>query len=133
MSGFDGMRASLVNRLPGWQFGPIIGGWNGMIDISPDGQPMIGAYPDVQGLWVNDTAGYGLMRALGVGEAVADMISGKETQMDVRPWSLDRLPTLEPAANGSTQSSDAFVGIATVEPAFVPADPPSDGLPATPA
>ena len=118
LAGFNEMLAALRQRLSGWTFGPILGGWSGLIDVSPDGQPLMGPYPSVSGLWVNDTAGYGLMRALGAGEAVAAAVLGAEQRVDITRWSLDRLASLDQPAGGSSQISSPFKGIATVAPEF---------------
>ncbi len=119
MAGFDHMRRCLIARMPGWSFGPILGGWSGLIDVSPDGQPLIGRYPGVSGLWINDTAGYGLMRALAAGEAVAAAILDVEPQVDISPWSLDRFDTLAATVGETQVATNAFRGIGTVSASFL--------------
>ncbi len=66
--------------------------WAGLRPVTPDGRPIVGPDPDVEGLWY--AAGHGrsgiLLAAL-TGEIIADLLTKGETDVDVSALSVDRL------------------------------------------
>ncbi len=69
---FDSLNRCALHRFPGWRFGPVLGGWTGVLDSTPDANPLAGHYPGVEGLHVAcGLSGYGVMRGMALGEAVA--------------------------------------------------------------
>jgi gamma-glutamylputrescine oxidase len=51
--------------------------WTGVMDHTPDGQPVVGPWPGSEGIWtVAGFGGHGLPPALGVGAAVAESLVG---------------------------------------------------------
>lgn len=87
----DTLRAQLDRRFKG--LGPIVGGWEGIVDQTPDGNPYIGPARSVPGLWVAcGLGGYGIMRGPGVGMTVADLALGRVPEVDVSTYPPDRYP-----------------------------------------
>ncbi|MBO0701546.1 MAG: FAD-binding oxidoreductase [Candidatus Dormibacteraeota bacterium] len=83
------VRARLDRRLPG--LGPTVGGWEGVIDQTPDGDPYIGPARGVSRLWVAcGLGGYGIMRGPGVGATVADLALERRPEVDVGIYPADR-------------------------------------------
>jgi D-arginine dehydrogenase len=65
-------------------------GWTGLRTFAPDRRPVIGPDPEVDGLWwAASLGGYGLTGSIGVGEALADWLLGRD------PGWLDR-PRVSP-------------------------------------
>lgn len=59
--------------------------------IAPDGKPIIGPVPGVEGAWVaSGTGRKGILLGPGLGRVVADMIVGREPSIDVGGLGLDR-------------------------------------------
>ena len=57
--------------------------WTGFRPATPDGLPLIGAWPGVAGVWVAaGHEGLGITMALSTGELLADLIAGRETSVD---------------------------------------------------
>jgi gamma-glutamylputrescine oxidase len=51
--------------------------WTGVMDDTPDGQPVVGRWPDSERIWtVAGFGGHGLPPALGVGAALAESLAG---------------------------------------------------------
>ncbi|MDR3081464.1 MAG: FAD-binding oxidoreductase [Streptomyces sp.] len=85
------LREKLDRRFKG--LGPIVGGWEGVIDQTPDGNPYLGAARGVPGLWVACGLGsYGIMRGPGAGAVLADLGLGREPEVDVSLYPADRYP-----------------------------------------
>lgn len=61
--------------------------WAGIMDATPDGRPIVGAWPDAPGLWVAaGFGGHGLPPALGAGRALAEALAG-----ETRPAELEAM------------------------------------------
>lgn len=85
------LRTQLDRRFRG--LGPIVGGWEGVVDQTPDGDPYIGAARGVRGLWVAcGLGGYGIMRGPAAGATVADLALGRQPEVDVSGYPADRYP-----------------------------------------
>ena len=58
------------------------GGWTGLRTFAPDRRPMLGADPEVAGLWwIAGLGGFGVTCGHAAGEAVASWMTGRDT-----PW-----------------------------------------------
>ncbi|MQA79574.1 MAG: FAD-dependent oxidoreductase [Streptosporangiales bacterium] len=77
---------SLVRRVP-WLVGArITSGWAGLREMSPDDHGIVGAVPEVPGLWVAvGFSGHGFMQAPIVGTELARTLLGLETTIDLTP------------------------------------------------
>lgn len=92
---FDQLNRCVLHRFPGWKFGPVLGGWSGVLDTTPDANPIAGAYPGRPGLhMVCGLSGYGVMRGMALGEAVALQALGKEPPVAIAAFAPDRFGDL---------------------------------------
>ncbi|WP_315926703.1 FAD-binding oxidoreductase [Mesorhizobium sp. SP-1A] len=83
--------AQLRHRYKDYDIRGIVGHWAGLLDGTPDNHPYIGAYPDIDGLWVGcGLTGYGVQRGPGVGETLAALALGKAPHVDVSHYGLGR-------------------------------------------
>jgi sarcosine oxidase subunit beta len=65
----------LPDTFPGFGPVPVARRWAGIMDLSPDGRPVVGRWPGAPGVWVAaGFAGHGLPPASGVGRVVAEAI-----------------------------------------------------------
>jgi glycine cleavage system aminomethyltransferase T/glycine/D-amino acid oxidase-like deaminating enzyme len=62
---------------------------NGLISMTPDGHPLLGETPEVQGLWT--AAASWIKEGPGCGRAVAELMSGKVPTVDVHEADVARL------------------------------------------
>ena len=67
--------------------------------VTEDGLPLIGEVPGVDGAYVATGHNvWGMLNAPATGEAMAELIlDGAARHVDLAPFALDRLPTLDPA------------------------------------
>ncbi|GAA3633135.1 NAD(P)/FAD-dependent oxidoreductase [Microlunatus ginsengisoli] len=69
---------------------PLVGGWAGLYENSPDHNAMIGR-ADVPGVfYATGFSGHGFLQGPAVGEIVRDLYLGREPFMDPTPFSADR-------------------------------------------
>ena len=61
---------------------------NGLISMTPDGHPVLGESPDVQGLW--SVAASWIKEGPGIGRAVAEWMSGEKPEIDVHEADIAR-------------------------------------------
>ena len=70
--------------------------WSGLRPVTPDGLPLLGPDPDVDGLWYATGHGRnGILLAALTGDVIADLITTGATDMDVSLFRPDRF-TLAP-------------------------------------
>jgi sarcosine oxidase subunit beta len=68
----------LVQRYPALETGQLRQGWSGLMTISPDWQPVLGAAPGVAGLYcATGFSGQGFKIAPAVGDLIAGLIAGE--------------------------------------------------------
>ena len=92
---YDQLYHCILHRFPGWDVGPVLGSWHGMIDATPDGKPLAGPYPGTSGLHIaSGLSGYGVMRGMALGEAVAERALDRAPSVNVSGYGLDRFETL---------------------------------------
>ena len=66
--------------------------WAGMIDVTPDSNPIIDAIPNIQGLTIaTGFSGHGFGTSPAAGHLAADLISGDTPIIDPTPYSFKRL------------------------------------------
>jgi D-amino-acid dehydrogenase len=66
--------------------------WAGLRPTTPDGVPIIGRAPNYKNLILaTGHAMLGLSLGPGTGQAVAELVNGKESSVDMNPFSLERL------------------------------------------
>jgi len=80
-----------IGRLPALEDASISHAWAGLYEMSPDGNPLIGRSPDVDGLFlVNGFSGHGFQHSPAAGRLVADLIAGRDPGLDLSPFSPAR-------------------------------------------
>jgi sarcosine oxidase subunit beta len=80
-----------INRLPPLEEIPIMGGWWGYYEMSPDHNAIVGATADPEGLvYATGFSGHGFQQGPVIGEHVALLALGLETPFDLTPLSLER-------------------------------------------
>jgi sarcosine oxidase subunit beta len=85
------VRAVMRELLPRLEFAPLGTLVPGTYDVTPDHQPILGAVPGHDGLWVAaGFSGHGFMMAPAVGRSLADAIAGDPPSDYLRAFSLDR-------------------------------------------
>lgn len=66
--------------------------WAGAMDVTPDAIPVIGAVPQLPGLFLSTGySGHGFGIAPGAGHLMADLITGAAPLVDPRPFRFERL------------------------------------------
>jgi sarcosine oxidase, subunit beta len=82
-------RARLAHRYPPAAGAPIVRAWAGLYDMTPDVHPLIGWAGD--GVYVAcGFSGHGFMQSPAVGSAVAHELLGREPDVDLSPYRLER-------------------------------------------
>jgi hypothetical protein len=80
---------------------------NGLISMTPDGHPLLGEVPEVKGLWA--AAASWIKEGPGCGRAVAELMSGKVTTVDVHEAAAGRFyPASRTAANARDRAVESF-------------------------
>jgi sarcosine oxidase subunit beta len=85
-----------VRRLPALADASISHAWAGLYEMSPDGNPIIGAVPDVHGLFlINGFSGHGFQHSPAAGRLLADVIAGRDPAFDLAPFAFERFAAAE--------------------------------------
>lgn len=86
-----GIRKNLDTVFPQMAGVKIVEAWAGMVETSPDVVPMIGEVGDVLGFHIaTGFSGHGFGIGPGAGKALAAMLTGKESSIDLSPFRLSR-------------------------------------------
>jgi sarcosine oxidase, subunit beta len=72
---------------------PLVGGWAGLYENSPDHNAMIGRAPVPGVLYATGFSGHGFLQGPGAGEIVRDLYLHKDPFMDPAPFSANRFST----------------------------------------
>ncbi|MBC7800340.1 MAG: FAD-binding oxidoreductase [Gemmatimonadaceae bacterium] len=88
----DAGRANLVQAFPGFADMKVEESWGGMVDVTPDGVPVIGPVPDVAGFYLaSGFSGHGFGIGPGAGRLMADLVTGASPVVDPAPFRFERL------------------------------------------
>lgn len=80
----DRIGALIAHRMPSFADAQFTAGWTGPYDITPDWNPIIGAVPGHEGLFVGvGFSGHGFKMAPTVGESLAQTILGKPVRVSI--------------------------------------------------
>ncbi|MGA0123181.1 MAG: NAD(P)/FAD-dependent oxidoreductase, partial [Gaiellales bacterium] len=82
---------------------PLVGGWGGAYDLTPDWHPIVGPVPGLDDLWVcAGWSGHGLKSTPAIGRVLADLLVGRAPAVDVAALAPDRFARgeLNPLAYG---------------------------------
>jgi glycine oxidase len=86
-----------VRLLPALMQAPVLRTWAGLRPITPDGRPIVGRDPALDGLWYATGHGRnGVLLAALTGEVIGDLVSGGTTSIDCAGWQPERLRTGAP-------------------------------------
>ena len=86
-----GIRRNIDTMFPQLATTPIVEGWAGMVETSPDVVPMIGAIDELPGFHIaTGFSGHGFGLGPGAGKAIAGMLTGRDTGIDIAPLRLGR-------------------------------------------
>lgn len=87
----DEARRNLAAAWPVFEGARVETAWAGMIDITPDSNPVIGAVPGVPGLTVaSGFSGHGFGTSPAAGQLAADLLAGEAPLIDPAPYRFDR-------------------------------------------
>ncbi len=88
-----------VGRLPALANASISHAWAGLYEMSPDGNPLIGRAPEVEGLFlVNGFSGHGFQHSPAAGRILADLIVGRDPGIDLSPFAPGRFASAHSAS-----------------------------------
>ena len=88
-----------VTRLPALADASISHAWAGLYEMSPDGNPIVGTAHGVEGLYlINGFSGHGFQHSPAAGRILADVITGRDPQLDLTPFAAGRFARLGVAA-----------------------------------
>jgi len=82
----------IAHRFPVMEHGLAMGGYSGVYDVTPDHQPVLGAVPEYQGLYVDfGWSGHGFKHSPVIGDILSDVIlHGRSTEFDLAPFRWHR-------------------------------------------
>ncbi len=70
---------------------PVVRAWAGLRPVTPDGRPIVGADPEVAGLWYATGHGRnGVLLAALTGEIIGDLLTTGTTCIDISSWDVTR-------------------------------------------
>ena len=80
-----------MQRLPALADAAVSHAWAGLYEMTPDHNPIIGPSSDVEGFFtIAGFSGHGFQHAPAAGRILADLITGRDPQFDLSPFTLDR-------------------------------------------
>ncbi len=86
-----GIRQNLDTMFPQLKDVPIVEAWAGMVETTPDVVPMIGPVDGLPGMNIaTGFSGHGFGLGPGAGKAIAGMLTGADTGIDLQPLRLGR-------------------------------------------
>lgn len=86
-----GIRQNLDTMFPSLKDVPIVESWAGMVETTPDVVPMIGPVDGLPGMHIaTGFSGHGFGLGPGAGKAIAGMLTGTDTGIDLHPLRLGR-------------------------------------------
>ena len=86
-----GIRENLDKVFPALAGTEIVEAWAGMVETSPDVVPIIDAAPGIPGFYIaTGFSGHGFGIGPGAGKAIAGMLTGRDSGIDLGPFRLSR-------------------------------------------
>jgi len=80
-----------TRRLPVLADADITHAWAGLYEMTPDGMPLIGPAPPLDGFYLlTGFSGHGFQHSPAAGRVLADVIAGRDPDFDVSPFAFDR-------------------------------------------
>lgn len=85
------IRKLMANRIPAFVDAQYVRGWTGAYDITPDWNPLVGAVPGYERLYVGGGfSGHGFKLAPTISEALAQTVLGLDVRVPIDMYSLSR-------------------------------------------
>lgn len=84
------MAKKAVFQIPAMKDLRVIRQWAGHYGISPDGQPVLGPVPEVDGYYLALGCGKGFMLSPMIGKLIAELLAGEETSLSIDALSIER-------------------------------------------
>ena len=86
-----------IRRLPALADASVSHAWAGLYEMSPDANPILGAVPEVAGLYlINGFSGHGFQHSPAAGRILADVLTGRDPGMDLAPFACTRFTSATP-------------------------------------
>ncbi|MEA3460085.1 MAG: FAD-binding oxidoreductase [Chloroflexota bacterium] len=80
-----------VHRAPALERAGFKDSWGGLYAITPDDNPILGPVPGVEGfICAAGFSGHGVMQSPAIGRLIAELITGRETFVDLTPFRFER-------------------------------------------
>lgn len=87
----DKGQANLIRAFPGFAGLKIAESWGGMVDVTPDGVPVIGPVAALPGFYLaSGFSGHGFGIGPGAGRLMADLVTGGTPIVDPAPFRFER-------------------------------------------
>jgi sarcosine oxidase subunit beta len=95
----EDLAPAAMHRLPPLEDIPVVGGWWGYYEMSPDHNAIVGQTADPEGLvYATGFSGHGFQQGPVIGEHVACLALGLPTRFDLTPFSVERFAADTPRA-----------------------------------
>ena len=86
----------ITQRMPAFADATVTAGWTGPYDITPDWNPIVGAVPEYEGVYVAvGFSGHGFKLAPTIGESLAQTVLETAVRVPIAPYALQRFSTGE--------------------------------------
>lgn len=84
------MARKIVDVLPALKGIRVVRQWSGLYDLSPDGQPILGFVPGMEGFCLAIGSAKGFMLAPAIGLVIAELLCGEQTSLPIDRLDLGR-------------------------------------------
>jgi sarcosine oxidase subunit beta len=85
-----------IARLPALADASVTHAWAGLYEMTPDHNPIIGATP-IDGLYmIAGFSGHGFQHSPAAGRILADLVTGRDPQLDIHSFAFDRFGSIAP-------------------------------------
>ncbi|QND61467.1 FAD-binding oxidoreductase [Mesorhizobium huakuii] len=99
----------LAQAFPAFKGVKLTHEWAGLMDVTPDAVPIIGAVPLVEGLFLSTGySGHGFGLGPGAGALMADLITGAKPLVDPSLFRAERFRRLAPDTAGRRQAAQGM-------------------------
>lgn len=91
------MAAIIGHRMPPFAEAQVTAGWTGPYDITPDWNPIVGAVPGYEDLYVAvGFSGHGFKLAPTIGEGLAQTVLGQHVRVPIEMYNMERFAVGQP-------------------------------------
>jgi sarcosine oxidase subunit beta len=107
----EATQARIAQVLPAVSGASIARSWGGLLDMTPDGLPIIDHLPGIEGVIVAaGFSGHGFGIGPAVGETIAELATQKTTSLPLSAFAFDRFKTKDPRNNQQTKPKPELHG-----------------------